>query len=71
MPVAATPQRVSNKPFTTGNGASFMGQGLRVQNAPQRNVTTMAAKGTFHRLKCVNSRHIVDQSVSFPIFIDG
>ena len=61
MPVAATPQRVSNKSFTAGSGASFMGQGLRLHNVHQRNVTTMAAKGTFHRLKHVNSSHIVDQ----------
>ena len=44
MPVAAMPQRISNKSFTAGSGASFMGQGLRMQTAHQRNVTTMAAK---------------------------
>ena len=52
MPVAATPQRISNKSFTAGSGATFMGQGLRVQNAQQRNVTTMAAKGTFRLINC-------------------
>ena len=61
MPVAAMPQRISNKSFTAGSGASFMGQGLRMQTAHQRNVTTMAAKGTFHRVNHPFSTYIVDQ----------
>lgn len=45
MPVAAMPQRITTKSFTAGSAPSFMGQGLRTQNAQaSRNVTVMAAK---------------------------
>ena len=48
LPVAAAPQRISNKSFTAGAAPSFMGQSLRTQNVQaSRNVTVMAAKGTF------------------------